>query len=144
MNPKIDVLLVDDEAEFLAALTPALERRGMQVSTAGNGREALDALAGAEVDVVVLDLNMPLMAGMETLEEIKRVHPLVEVVVLTGHGSLKNAVEAIRLGAFDFLEKPAEVEGLTVKIREAFDRKMGKTTEEYRRRMEELLKLRWD
>lgn len=136
------VLLVDDEAEFLRSMTPALRRRGMEVSTAGNGQEGLDVLAETVVDVVVLDMKMPGLSGMETLKAIKRSWPLVEVIVLTGHPSLETAVEAVKHGAYDFLVKPADVEAVTEKIREAFRKKMGETSEEYKRRMEELLKWR--
>jgi len=136
------VLLVDDEAEFLRSVTPALRRRGMEVSTAGSGQEGLDVLAETVVDVVVLDMKMPGMSGMQALKAIKKEWPLVEVVVLTGHPSLETAVEAVKNGAYDFLMKPADVEAVTEKIREAFRKKMGETSEEYRRRMEELLKWR--
>lgn len=136
------VLLVDDEPDFLRSISPALHRRGMEVSTAGSGQEGLDVLSRAVVDVVVLDMKMPGMGGMETLRAIKKTYPLIEIVVLTGHPSLETAVEAVKHGAYDFLMKPAEVEALTVKIREAYRRRMGKTTEEYKRRMDELMKWR--
>jgi DNA-binding NtrC family response regulator len=136
------VLLVDDEPDFLRSVSPALRRRGMEVSTAGSGQEGLDVLSQAVIDVVVLDMKMPGMGGMEALQVIKKTYPLIEVVVLTGHPSLEAAVEVVKHGAYDFLMKPAEVEALTVKIREAYRRRTGKTTEEYKRRMEELMKWR--
>jgi DNA-binding NtrC family response regulator len=141
-NENIRVLLVDDEEEFLASITPVLTRRGLNVATASGGQEGLDTLAKKVVDVMVLDMKMPGMSGMETLREVKKRFPLIEVVVLTGHGSLETAVEAVKAGAYDFLAKPAEVDALTTKIREAYERKLGRTSEDYKRRMEELLKWR--
>lgn len=141
-NQTIRVLLVDDEPELLASVEPALTRRGMIVACAGGGEEGLQILARQVIDVVVLDMKMPGMSGMDALRAIKKSTPLVEVVVLTGHASLPTAVEALKEGAFDFLSKPAEVEALAAKIREAYERRMGKTSEEHQRRIAELLKLR--
>jgi len=115
----IRVLLVDDEEDFLGVLDRRLRWRGLEVTRARTGAEALDALAEFPADVVVLDLKMPGMDGLETLRQIKRAHPLVEVVMLTGHACMESAVEGIRIGAFDYLMKPLNVEALLLRIEDA-------------------------
>ncbi|HBR05803.1 MAG TPA: two-component system response regulator, partial [Desulfovibrio sp.] len=100
----VSVLLVDDEAPFLETLRKRLTRRGLAVETAGDGAAALAALErGVCVDVVVLDVKMPGLSGLDVLQKIKTLHPLVEVVLLTGHATLEGAVDGMRLGAFDYL-----------------------------------------
>ena len=117
------VLLVDDEEDFVEMLSLRLQEAGEKVSAAYSGEECLDALAKTHIDVVVLDIKMPGMDGMETLVEIKKRFPLVEVIMLTGHGSAETAVEGMKLGAFDYLMKPAEFEELTSKLQRARERK---------------------
>jgi DNA-binding NtrC family response regulator len=117
------VLLVDDEEDFVEMLSLRLQEAGEKVSAAYSGEEGLDALAKTHIDVVVLDIKMPGMDGMETLVEIKKRFPLVEVIMLTGHGSAETAVEGMKLGAFDYLMKPAEFEELTAKLQRARERK---------------------
>lgn len=117
------VLLVDDEEDFVEMLSLRLQEAGEKVSAAYSGEECLDALAKTHIDVVVLDIKMPGMDGMETLVEIKKRFPLVEVIMLTGHGSAETAVEGMKLGAFDYLMKPAEFEELTAKLQRARERK---------------------
>ena len=117
------VLLVDDEEDFVEMLSLRLQEAGEKVSAAYSGEEGLDALAKTHIDVVVLDIKMPGMDGMETLVEIKKRFPLVEVIMLTGHGSAETAVEGMKLGAFDYLMKPAEFEELTSKLQRARERK---------------------
>ncbi|MBT3258710.1 MAG: response regulator [Deltaproteobacteria bacterium] len=117
------VLLVDDEEDFVEMLSLRLQEAGEKVSAAYSGEECLDTLAKTHIDVVVLDIKMPGMDGMETLVEIKKRFPLVEVIMLTGHGSAETAVEGMKLGAFDYLMKPAEFEELTSKLQRARERK---------------------
>ena len=120
----VSVLLVDDEAPFLETLRKRLTRRGLAVETAGDGAAALAALEGGLcVDVVVLDVKMPGLSGLDVLQKIKTLHPLVEVVLLTGHATLEGAVDGMRLGAFDYLMKPCEMDDLLAKIFEAKGRK---------------------
>ena len=117
------VLLVDDEEDFVEMLSLRLQEVGEKVSAAYSGEGCLKTLAKTDIDVVVLDIKMPGMDGMETLGEIKKRFPLVEVIMLTGHGSTDTAVEGMRLGAFDYLMKPAEFEELTSKLQMARKRK---------------------
>ena len=117
------VLLVDDEVPFVETMTKRLSKRELMVLPAYSGREALEKLEKNGVDVVILDVKMPGMDGIETLREIKRVHPLVEVIMLTGHATVETAVEGMRLGAFDYLMKPCEIEELLAKVNEAKEQK---------------------
>lgn len=113
------VLLVDDEDDFLATLASRLELRNLKVSKATRGEEALKVMSDRDVDVVVLDLSMPGMDGLETLERIKEQDPEAEVIILTGHGSVRAGVEAMKLGAEDFMEKPVDLNELLEKIENA-------------------------
>ncbi|MDH3558233.1 MAG: response regulator [Deltaproteobacteria bacterium] len=117
------VLLVDDEVPFVETMTKRLSKRQLMVIPAYTGREALEKLGKNTVDVVILDVKMPGMDGIETLREIKKTHPLVEVIMLTGHATVKSAVEGMRLGAFDYLMKPCEMEELLAKVGEAKEKK---------------------
>ena len=113
------VLLVDDEQEFTEVLSQRLETRGLEVESAANGAEALRKVDEQNYDVIILDLMMPEMDGLETLKRLRHDRPDLQVVLLTGQGDLKQGIEAMKLGAADFLEKPAEIEALMEKIREA-------------------------
>jgi two-component system, OmpR family, response regulator CpxR len=120
---RIKILLVDDEKDFVDVLAERLENRGFQVRTAGNGDEALTALKEEQADVVILDVLMPGMDGMEALEEIKKLSPLVEVMMLTGHATIDTAIDGLRLGAYDYLMKPTDTDDLVAKILRAYARK---------------------
>lgn len=113
------VLIVDDEQEFRETISQRLQNRGFKVNTAANGREALESLEGYIYDAIVLDMLMPEMDGMETLKRIRRTHPEMQIILLTGHATVQKGVEAVKLGAMDFLEKPADIETLAAKIKEA-------------------------
>jgi signal transduction histidine kinase len=119
------VLVVDDEKDFLESLAQRLKLRGLDVRTATNGLAALAALDEEVADVVVLDVRMPEMDGIETLRRIKESHPRVEVVMLTGHADLNSALEGMRFGFFDYLTKPVEISELVDKIQEAGRRRRG-------------------
>lgn len=119
----IRVLLVDDEKDFVEMLSLRLNEVGEKVTAAYSGKECLETLQDKEIDVVILDIKMPGMDGMETLGEIKRRFPLVEVIMLTGHGSTETAVEGMKMGAFDYLMKPADFDDLTIKLEAARKRK---------------------
>ncbi len=122
MNP-CRVLLVDDEVEFVQTLTKRLERNKLSVQAVHSGHDALSHLAENPTDVVVLDMKMPGMDGIETLREIKARQPLVEVIMLTGHASVEAAIDGMELGAFDYLMKPVEFDELLYKIQDAHKKK---------------------
>ncbi len=118
------VMLVDDELAFVDTMTRRLSKRGLEILQAYSGSEALESLAkNPKVDVVVLDVKMPGMDGIETLREIKKAYPLVEVIMLTGHATVETAIEGMRLGAFDYLMKPCDIEELVAKVQEAKEKK---------------------
>ena len=117
------VLLVDDEKDFVEMLGLRLEDAGEIVTAAYSGQECLEALEKEDIDVVILDIKMPGMDGIATLKEIKNRFPLVEVIMLTGHGTTESAVQGMKLGAFDYLLKPAHFEELTAKLESARKRK---------------------
>jgi len=118
------VLLVDDEAPFVEALAKRLDKRGVTVSTALSGPEALQELqADSRIDIVVLDVKMPGMDGIDTLKAIKAAHPLIEVIMLTGHATVESAIEGMKLGALDYLMKPCEMDILMAKLQEAKNKK---------------------
>nr|WP_320190974.1 response regulator [uncultured Desulfobacter sp.] len=119
----VKILIVDDEKDFVEMFSLRLTGQGEKVSTAYSGQEALDLLEKTEIDVVILDIRMPGMDGIETLKKIKAGYPLVEVIMLTGHGSTETAVEGMKEGAFDYLMKPADFEDISEKLANAWKRK---------------------
>ncbi|MEK6777393.1 MAG: response regulator [bacterium] len=120
----IKVLLVDDEEAFVNTLAQRLKMRDLKVETAYNGEQALSYVKEKEPDVMVLDLKMPGLHGMDVLRKIRKAYPNIQVIVLTGHGTEKDEIEAKRLGGFDFLKKPADIETLVGKIRVAYKEKL--------------------
>ncbi len=124
MTDKPKILLVDDEERFRTNLKRMLMAQGLPVADAAGGREALE-LAGREpFDVAVVDIRMPDMDGLETLAELKKINPGLEVIMLTGHASLDAAVEINKLGGYDYLLKPCPLEELLLKIEAAFEKKV--------------------
>jgi len=117
------VLFVDDEEEYLNTLLKRMRKRHVDASGAGSGEEALAHLAHYPADVVVLDVRMPGMDGIETLRKIKAKAPLTEVIMLTGHASLEVAREGMELGAFDYLMKPVDIDELLYKLEDACKKK---------------------
>jgi DNA-binding response OmpR family regulator len=113
------VLLVDDEEEFVSALSERLRLRGIEADSALNGEEALARLVEKEFEVVILDVMMPGLGGLEVLRQIKSTHPNTQVILLTGHGSTREGIEGMRLGAFDYLIKPVDIEEMLAKMKEA-------------------------
>jgi len=118
------VLLVDDEVEFVRALAKRLTAKGLNIEASGDGESAVEKVKQSDFDVIVLDLAMPGMDGLETLKRLREVNPDLQVILLTGHGTIKSGVAAMKGGATDFLEKPAEFQELLAKIREAKARRM--------------------
>ncbi|MEE4270874.1 MAG: response regulator [Thermoanaerobaculales bacterium] len=120
------VLVVDDEVPFVETLVKRLDKRGVKVNSAHSGQEALDILetgGATKTDVVILDVKMPVMDGLETLSAIKEQHPLVEVIMLTGHATVESAIEGMKHGAFDYLMKPCDLDNLMAKLTEAANKK---------------------
>jgi DNA-binding NtrC family response regulator len=114
------VMLVDDEVQFVDTMTKRLSKRNLEIMSAYSGLEAIEKLAeNKSVDVVILDVKMPGMDGIETLREIKRKHPLVEVIMLTGHATVETGIEGMKLGAFDYLMKPCDIDQLMAKVQES-------------------------
>ena len=110
------VLLVDDEVDFVEVLSDRLEARGLSVVKAHSGEQALEAAEGKVFDAIVLDMAMPGMDGIETLEGLLKINPVLQVILLTGKATLEQAAAAIRIGALDLLEKPADIDTLVSKI----------------------------
>jgi DNA-binding NtrC family response regulator len=117
------IMIVDDEKDFVEMLSLRLAETGESVVSAYSGSECLEKLERENIDVVILDVKMPGMDGIETLQEIKKHYPLVEVIMLTGHGTIETAVEGMKLGAYDFLVKPSDFNELTDKLGNARQRK---------------------
>ena len=118
------VLLVDDEAEVLETLLKRIKKRNVEVQGVHSGEEAIAFLDSQGVDVVVLDVRMPGIDGIQTLRTLKRQHPLTEVIMLTGHASLEVAIEGMELGAFDYMMKPVDIDELLYKIQDAFKKRV--------------------
>lgn len=120
---EISVLLVDDEEYYREALARRLSRRGLKVSEAADGEAALGLLSREAPDVVVLDVKMPGLDGLEVLARIKTLRPLTEVILLTGHAHLETSITGLERGAFDYLLKPVPLEELVEKIHDAWEKK---------------------
>ena len=117
------IMLVDDEERFLSTTQKLLNKKGIDVVTATSGAEALEMLNHKYIHVVILDVKMPGMDGNETLQEIKKQFPLVEVIMLTGHATVESAIDGLKSGATDYLMKPTEIDELITKAREAFQKR---------------------
>jgi DNA-binding NtrC family response regulator len=127
------VLLIDDEQDFMDVLAERMRDRGMQVSTTTSPVEALDRAEAESFDAVILDLMMPEMNGLDALTRLREKNPDLQVILLTGHATVEKGIEAMKLGALDFLEKPIDIQALNAKIKEAKAQKMllvEKRTEE--------------
>jgi DNA-binding NtrC family response regulator len=116
---RITALLVDDEEEFVTTLAERLELRGITVSVATDAEQALRIVADEEPPVVVADVKMPGMGGLDLLRHIKAGHPGIQVILLTGHGSTRDGIKGMKLGAFDYLMKPVKLEDLIERLEKA-------------------------
>jgi DNA-binding NtrC family response regulator len=141
MSDKIRLLIVDDEVKFLDSISRRLEMRGFDVTKATNGQEALDAAHKAAFDLALLDLKMPGLNGQQVLEMLKKEHKHLEVIILTGHGSLDSAVECTKLGAFSYLPKPYELDKLLEVLKEAYEARLRKKFQRDDARTKEIMKL---
>ncbi|MFH1532997.1 MAG: response regulator [Pseudomonadota bacterium] len=134
----IKLLIVDDEIKFLDSIAKRLSMRGLDVTKAANGADALKAAEQGRFDLALLDLKMPGMDGKQVLEILKRDHRYLEVIILTGHGSIDSAVECTRLGAFSYLPKPYELEKLIEVLQAAYQARLKKKFERDAARMAKL------
>jgi DNA-binding NtrC family response regulator len=119
---KMKMMLVDDEERFLLTTSKLLTKKGYNVVTASSGKKALEILNSQVIHVVILDVKMPGMDGNATLKEIKRLYPMVEVIMLTGHATVESAIDGLKSGATDYLIKPADIEEIIEKAEDAFDK----------------------
>ncbi|WP_020590255.1 response regulator [Desulfobacter curvatus] len=136
------VLIIDDEQEFTQALAERMTNRGMDVSTSSSAIEGLQNVEEKSFDVVVLDLQMPEMDGIETLKILKKKKPELQVILLTGHATVEKGIEAMKLGAMDLLEKPADMTTLTEKIKKAQAKKMILVEKKAEERIKEIMETR--
>lgn len=120
---EMKLLLVDDESDFRNTLLKRMKRRDVNVNGVDSGEAALTWMEAHAVDVVILDVRMPGMDGIQTLQAIKSRHPLTEVIMLTGHASMEVAIEGMEMGAFDYLMKPMDMDELLYKAEDAFKKK---------------------
>ncbi|MFZ5571556.1 MAG: response regulator [Thermodesulfobacteriota bacterium] len=134
-----NILLVDDEVPFVEAIQKRLVKRELHVLSAHSGKEALALLEKSkDTEVVILDVKMPEMDGIQTLTEIKKRHPLVEVIMLTGHATVESAIDGMKQGAYDYLMKPCDMDILITKVKEAADKKRKHEDKIVEARMKEI------
>ncbi len=124
MERNFTVLIVDDEDDFRTTLIKRLTKRKVTISGASGGKEALSMMQENPRDIVVLDVKMPGMDGIETLMEIKKQFPLTEVIMLTGHANIEAALEGMEFGAFDYLMKPTDIDDLLFKLEDAYHKRL--------------------
>ena len=141
MADQIKLLIVDDEVKFLDSISRRLGMRDFDVTKATNGAEALEAARAANFDLALLDLKMPGLNGQQVLKILKEEHKHLEVIILTGHGSVDSAVECTKLGAFGYLPKPYKLEELLEVLRQAYEARMKKKFESDAARMEKIAQL---
>lgn len=138
MPEKIRLLIVDDEVQFLDSIARRLEMRGFDVTKACNGQQAVEVARTAKFDMALLDLKMPGLNGEQVLKVLKKEHKYLEIIILTGHGSLESAVECTKLGAFGYLPKPYELDKLLEVLRQAYQSRLTKKFEADAARMEKI------
>jgi DNA-binding NtrC family response regulator len=122
MKPS-SLLVVDDDAAFRQVMARELGRLGYEVEAASTGEEALERVQASEPEVILLDLRLPGMSGLETLKAVQSSAPAAEVIMMTGHGSIDSAIESIRIGAFDYVVKPCPLDELHIRIQRALERR---------------------
>lgn len=133
------ILLVDDENDFLEVMSERMEARGMEVTKAESAQKALDEVEKGGFDAIVLDLMMPGMDGLEALKKIKEKHSELQVILLSGQATFEKGIEAMKLGAMDFIEKPADINELTEKIKKAKAQKMVLVEEEMESKLKSII-----
>jgi len=141
MSDNIKILIVDDEVRFLSTLKQRLELRGFDVVAVTNGSSAIEAARAASFDVALVDLKMPGLDGEEVLRVLRAEHPLLEVVILTGHGSIESAVSCTQAGSYNYLQKPCETDELLGVLKDAYRRRVQRRLGIEGREIERLLAL---
>lgn len=141
MSDKIKLLIVDDEEEFLESIAKRLEMRDFDVQTANRGAQAVEIARTEKFDLALLDLKMPGMDGKQVLEALKKEHKFIEVIILTGHGSVDSAIDCTKLGAFGYLPKPYELEKLLDTLQQAYQLRMEKKFQVDQEQMDKIAKL---
>ncbi len=134
------VLLVDDEKDFLDIMSERMEARGMTVKTADSADQALKMLENESFDAIVMDFKMPGMDGIQALKNMKTRKPELQIILLTGYATVEKTVEAMKIGATDLLEKPADLEALTAKIKQAKAEKMLLVEKQTEEKIKDILK----
>lgn len=134
------VLLVDDEEEFTHVLAERMESRGLTIVTVESGPAAIKKAEEEPFDAIILDMIMPDMDGIETLKRLREINPDMQIIMLTGYATLEKGIEAVKLGAMDFLEKPADIKKLLEKIKEAKVKKMVLVEKRTEGKIKEILK----
>jgi DNA-binding NtrC family response regulator len=141
LKEKINILLVDDEVDFLNSTGQRLEVRGFKVFKAESGEKAIECAKNNAIDIALVDLKMPGISGEETLVQLKTTYKWMEIVILTGHGSVDSAVDCIRSGAYGYLQKPCKMDKLLDVLINAYKRKVMNKKQIAEKKMEELLDL---
>lgn len=126
MNPSPRILIVDDEERFRKTMCKLLQIEGIDATTAGSGPEAIEMLQEEKFDIIICDVRMPEMTGVQALSEFKKLDPDIEVIIMTGYASVDTAKDIMKLGAYDYLLKPYEKNELMERIEAAFDRKISR------------------
>lgn len=140
-NKKINLLIVDDEEQFLKSISRSLELREFNVTAVNRGEKALEAARQNPIDIALVDLKMPGLDGEETLKLLKAEHPWMEVIILTGHGTIASAAECTRRGAYSYLQKPCSLEQILESLIDAYKKRVMNKTKMDQKKMDELLKL---
>jgi DNA-binding NtrC family response regulator len=140
-NNKINLLIVDDEEQFLSSISKSLTVRDFHVVAVNRGEKAIEAARSTPIDIALVDLKMPGIDGEETLKQLKAEHKWMEVIILTGHGTIDSAVECTRSGAYSYLQKPCALDHLLEALKSAYKKKVMNRKKIEERKMAELLKL---
>ncbi len=138
---KINLLFVDDEEQFLESMSKRLESRDFNVTAVNRGEKAIEAARSNPLDIALVDLKMPGIDGEETLKELKKEHPWMEIVILTGHGSIDSAVDCTQSGAHSYLQKPCDLDQLLEVLKEAYKKRVMSKNKIEEQRMNEMLKI---
>jgi len=137
---KINILVVDDEEHFLNSIKKRLEARDFNVLAVDRGEKAIEAARNNPIDIALVDLKMPGIRGEETLKILKKEHQWMEVVILTGHGSVDSAVDCVQDGAYKYLQKPCELDTLLGALKDAYQKKVMNKQKLEKERLDELMK----